>query len=271
MIQAHEIQFEITEQLKERFCKDCKIPITIFKEPYFSARMELLDPYYDSKKKWVIFYNELSKYNCAQDYFEEYNRVKDTAMEAIQSSTAYAFFNGEDMSRYQITHVGLPGKDIYKYSNNGKNFISIDMKKANFSSLQHYSEEKGFIGKNGIFEDAQTWDEFLHKFTDNEHIVNSKYIRQVILGNCNPKRHITYEKYLMDLVLTKLEPTIRGEVVFFSNDEIVLDITHLSKQEQITETDRVTNLCKEIAFPLRVELFTLRKIEGTRGYLKEIY
>ena len=48
---------------------------------------------------------------------------------------------------------------------------------------------------------TKTWEEFISKFTENKHIINSKYIRQVILGNCNPKRHITYEKYLMNEVL----------------------------------------------------------------------
>ena len=37
---------EITKNLKERFCKDCNIPIKIFDEPYFTERLELYDEHF---------------------------------------------------------------------------------------------------------------------------------------------------------------------------------------------------------------------------------
>lgn len=66
---------EISTRSKERFCKDCNIPIRIFQEPYFTDRLTLYDKFYGTIEKWDIFLNELSKYHCEQDYFEEYNRV----------------------------------------------------------------------------------------------------------------------------------------------------------------------------------------------------
>ena len=65
------------------------------------------------------------------------------------------------------------------------------MNKANFSALHNYN--------SNIFNNKNTWEEYVSNFTNNEHIINSKYIRQVVLGNCNPKRCITYEKYLYKL------------------------------------------------------------------------
>ena len=44
------------------------------------------------------------------------------------------------MNQYSIKHVGLPSKDIFKPSNDNKLFISIDMKKANFSALRYYDK-----------------------------------------------------------------------------------------------------------------------------------
>ena len=101
------------------------------------------------------------------------------------------------MNKFTVTHKNLPSKDIFKSSNDGRVFISIDMRKANFSSLKYY----GNCIEKSMFRDTSTWEDFISLFTENKHIVNSKYIRQVILGNCNPKRHITYEKYIMDHVL----------------------------------------------------------------------
>lgn len=254
---------EVSARAKERFCKDCNIPIRLFQEPYFTDRLTLFDKFYGTLEKWNLFLEELQKYNCEQDYFEEYNRVKDAAILNIKNSEAYQRFNSEDMNKYRVTHENLPNKDIFKPTNDGKAFISIDMRKANFSSLHHYSAD--MFGVN-------TWEEFISKFTDNQHIINSKYIRQVILGNCNPKRHITYEKYLMDMVLTSLTETYvsMDRVVFFSNDEIVIDITDMNESEQQLLAFQIGIGMKYMAVPLKVELFVLHKIHGTDGYYKKI-
>lgn len=254
---------EVSTRAKERFCKDCNIPIRLFQEPYFTDRLTLFDKFYGTLEKWNLFLEELQKYNCEQDYFEEYNRVKDSAILSIKESEAYQRFNADDMNKYRVTHENLPNKDIFKPTNDGKSFISIDMRKANFSSLHHYSAD--MFGVN-------TWEEFISKFTDNQHIINSKYIRQVILGNCNPKRHITYEKYLMDILLTNLlEKYIPIErVVFFSNDEIVIDVSEMNKSRQVLLAFNIEQYLKDASPKFKVELFTLYKIHGTDGYYKEI-
>ena len=254
----------VSVRAKERFCKDCNIPIRLFQEPYFTDRLKLFDKFYGTLEKWNIFLEGLQKYHCEQDYFEEYNHVKDAAILSIKNSEAYQKFNEEDMNKYRVTHKNLPNKDIFKPSNDGKLFISIDMRKANFSSLYHYD--------NSMFSGAKTWEEFISKFTENKHIINSKYIRQVILGNCNPKRHITYEKYLMNEVLDVLIKEVGywfDEIVFFSNDEIVIDMDNYAdciRNRNITKS----KLEEYFDFPLNVKLFYLHKINGTDGYYKEI-
>lgn len=255
---------EVSTRVKERFCKDCNIPIRIFQEPYFTDRLTLYDKFYGTLEKWNIFLSELAKYHCEQDYFEEYNRVKDAAILDIKSTEAYQKFNEEDMNKYAVTHKNLPNKDIFKPSNDEKCFISIDMKKANFSSLCHYNAD--------IFGGASFWEEFIGRYTDNQHIINSKYIRQVILGNCNPKRHITYEKYLMDGALTYLTEVFisMDRVVFFSNDEIVVDVSDMDKNKQERIVFAIRNGMKDMPVPLKTEMFILHKIVRTDGYYKEI-
>ena len=255
---------DVSVRAKERFCKDCNIPIRLFQEPYFTDRLKLFDKFSGTLEKWNIFLEGLQKYHCEQDYFEEYNRVKDAAILSIKESEAYKRFNEEDMNKYRVTYENLPNKDIFKPSNDGKLFISIDMRKANFSSLYHYD--------NSMFSGAKTWEAFISKFTEKKHMINSKYMRQVILGNCNPKRHITYEKYLMNEVLDVLIKEVGywfDEIVFFSNDEIVIDMDNYAdciRNRNITKS----KLEEYFDFPLNVELFYLHKINGTDGYYKEI-
>lgn len=256
----------ISNKLKQRFCKDCKIPISVYDEPYFSERLELYDKFYNSKEKWNVFLNEVAKYDCDQDYFEEYNRVKEQAMSSIKESDAFKRFNNEDMNKFSVKYSDLTTKDIYKESNVNKLFISIDMKKANFSALQHYD--------SNMFGDSKTWEDFIGEYTNNKHIINSKYIRQVVLGNCNPRRQVTYEKYLMGEVLSHIEKyNLKDKVVFFSNDEIVFDMS-----EDNVELKLLLYMCKclqedineDLNIPCRVELFKLLNIKGTDGYLKEV-
>lgn len=260
----------ISKKMRERFCKDCNIPIKLFIEPYFTDRLNLFDKYYGSVDKWNLFLKELEKYNNQQDYFEEYNKVKDSAILNIKNSEAYQKFNSDDMNKYRVKHENLPGKDIYKSTNEGKLFISIDMKKANFSSLKYYEYSIG----ESIFGGASTWEDFIKSFTDNKHIIDSKYIRQVILGNCNPRRHITYEKYLMDQVLSCLYDFVdEKRVASFSNDEIVYDMTSASDLNTLKIVKGLIDerLREKFNIPFSVELFTLYKIYGTEGYYKKIF
>jgi hypothetical protein len=177
------------------------------------------------------------------------------------------------MNGFAIKNKQFSNKDIFHPSNIKRTFISIDMKKANFNSLRYYD--------SSIFDEAKTWEDFIRKFTDNEYIVKSKYIREVILGNCNPKRHITYEKYLMDGILTAIlekrtENCIEmrdDDIVFFSNDEIIIDITDMSN-DTIRNVEAIVNdVVSHSELPFTIEKFILRGIfdnETPVGYIKEL-
>lgn len=108
----------------------------------------------------------------------------------------------------------------------------------------------------------------------------NRLVGQVILGNCNPKRHITYEKWIMDQVSSSLENNfimgILELVVFFSNDEIVFDVTLLKENNSMDFAGSILDAIRyfiknTFSVPFRVELFTIHKIDGTDGYYKEIY
>lgn len=222
---------KVDDKIKARFCKDNGLQIGIFEEPYFTERLNLFNRFYPDKNilnNWKTFSIFLSsKYGSNQDYFEEYNRIKDDAINFIKSTEGFIRFNSIDMNQFRCKNTSFSGKDIFHPSNDRRMFLSIDMIKANFTSLSIFDPE--------IFKNAETWEDFIRNFTDMNHIVNSKYIRQVILGNCNPKRHVTYEKYLMDQVLTAMvEIFDPSKIVSFSNDEIVFDIT-----EEYIDTDKM--------------------------------
>lgn len=261
------------EKLKERFCKDYRIPIKLFEEPYFSDRLKLYDNEFHTLDLWNEFNKTLKSFDNEEFYFAHYNNVKDNAIKFIKESPAFAEFNSMDMSKFAVDSrfIHLPHKDIYHSYNIGRTFISIDMKKANFSSLRHYNPD--------IFDNAETWEEFITKFTDVPNIIKSKYIRQVIFGQCNCKRHISYEKYLMSMILDYLiNHTIDiNNVVFFSNDEIILDISNIAPNIRQTVIDTCISTIKyfdeNYHVPYRITIFTLHGVyqdDKNIGYIRKM-
>lgn len=255
---------KLTAKLKEKFCKDMNIPIRVFEEPIFMDRIVLLDSQYNTVALLKGFEACLESYAYEQDFFEDYNKVKESAIAFILGTDGYKRFNEQDMTVFNCVNTDYPSKDIFKETFVGREFISVDMKKANFTALRHYSSD--------IVGDAKTYEEFMSRFTSNLHLQKSKYIRQVIFGTCNPRRQVTYEKHLMDKVLTSiLCLTKKSQIVYFATDEIVIDITDTDPAEKdhyVQDLHALASIFGEHGVTLSLEQFTLRKIEGTDGYMK---
>lgn len=252
---------ELTNDLRRRFCKECGVPINIFAEPYFSDRVDLYDRIMGTKKKWMTFLESLSRYNTEQDFYEDYNKTKERAIDYLQNNPGFETFREEDMNRFKVKNNIYSSRDVYKEPNNGLWFFSIDMVKANYTALRFYDPS--------IFNHTNTWEEFLSQFTDNQHFIESKYMRQVIMGALSPGRQTTYEKYLMDQLVTKLVEAGYGEQIeCFTNDEIVIRIDSVSDPESLK---KLIVPFLESGINLRSTLFLLEKNIGLSGYKLNIY
>ena len=260
---------EITNSLKNRFCKDTKINIEVLQEPYFSKRLELYDNQFNVIEKYKSFLDILSNFESEQDYFEYYNSTKEKIINHLKNSEGIKNLIKADFKKFQIPNTGITQKHIFKESNVGKALLSIDMVKANFSSLKHY--DKSIFKVDSTL--CNTYEEFVRQFTEYEYIINSKYIRQVVFGTVNPKRQVMYEKYLMYKILLLIEEVLRADQVDlldialnFSNDEIVIDVTNLDEKLLENLKDKIVN--NELNLPLKLEQYVLGKIQDTDGYAK---
>ena len=252
----------MTDKLKQRFCKDMNLSIQLFNEPYFENRVKLLGKY----EQWQDF-NELLKErfnNNEEAFLAEYNALKDEIINYIKESEAFNKLNSIDMNEFAVK-TNIRQSDVYKMPNVGKGFMSIDMRRANFSSLVTFGKNT-----NTYFFNSCNWQEFMSKFTGIKYFMDSKYIRQVVFGNCNPKRQVGYEKYLMfNQVLT---PLVKEGLISESNiyslcsDEIIIDTAELT-DATIRNIDKFT---KTVSFPLKTQVYVLGKIEGTDAFIKNI-
>lgn len=254
---------KITPKLRERFCKDMNLPIKTFDKELFMQRLELCDKQYDCINKYCNFLKLVNKIGSEQDYFETYNKLKDDVINYLKDNEKMMYFSKEeDMNKFQVTHKGFPTKDIYKPTNEGKPFLSFDMKKGNFTALKHYSPE--------IFPNCSSYEDFIGNFTDEDYFKQSKYIRQVIFGNINPRRQTTYEHYLMDKVLDDALKIFKEEdIAFFSTDEIVVSLENYNPEEVLDKIKEIVDKNVKEGINIRGEIFDLHKIEGIPGYIKE--
>ena len=253
----------ITEKLNKRFCKDNNLSINVYKEPYFTSRLKLYGCY-DDYQDFVKMIEEKFSGN-EESYFAYYNEVKDKIIDYIKNSATYKYLQTADMSalNYRGTTItsDYPDREVYKENLIGKSFISIDMCKANYTALVAYGmqTELPFVPDEIGF----NYYKFIKQFTDNTHIINSKYIRQVVFGNCNPKRQIHFEKCMMLNLLERLihSKSINKEDIYSVRaDEIIIDGFNPGLIHMLITTE----------FPVSFEYFKLGRIYGTSGYIKNI-
>lgn len=245
--------------LKKRFCKDCNLPIAVFDNPYFYERLCTLDVLEDCINKFDLFCEELEQFNSEQDYFEYYNESKEPIIEYIKNSPEYDRFINESFKCDFVANK----RNLYVQENDGRGFISIDMQKANFSAMKHYSSE--------LFFDDETWEEFVCRFAYSQHIISSKYIRQVVFGTCNPKKQIQYEHYLMNILCEHIIKELPDISIYsLGVDEIIISIPDGGCGFSLNKLKSVVNSCRDgIGLLVRIDAFTLNDINV--GWIKTYY
>ena len=246
-------------ELAKRFISDYKLPIPLINRDYFFYHLGLYQNDYNS----LGYYFELidiigEKYggDCNK-FLEDYYNVRDKIITNVIESEAFHKFNTMDMNVFTIKdRPNITSNNIYNNDNIGKFFISIDLKKANFQTLRN-------IDKDIVF-GADTYEDFIGKFTDLDYVKTSKYTREVIFGRCNPKRHITAEKYFITQIYKKVIeefPYLADKCVSLSNDEMIFNVDFLQYKDKLTcftLREHIEKIAKEIGFDVHVEFFHLR-------------
>lgn len=247
------------KKLKKRFCKDFDVRIQVFDEPIFSDRLKL----FSASEKYAEFCNFINQLGDPSKYFDICESVQRKAIEFIQNSEAYRNLMQGDSTGYSLgSNVSsLRSSEVYRVENCGKVLISIDLVKANFSSLVYHSK---MSGKN--FFDSYDYGKFLGQFTEYEMLKESKYIRQVIFGNCSTKRQSIIQRFMVaEVYSTLLNYNLieKEDVLTLLTDELVLDISDSARRANVIEFLKGFN-----AFPIRVSEFVLEKLENVKGFKK---
>lgn len=210
--------------LANRFISDYKLPIPkIFSIGQFAHYLHLCEKDYKALTKYRDLINLIDERfdGDSNRFLKEYYDKREEIIQAILTNPVFLEFNNMDMNRFAIKDApkNITSKNIYNCEGVNKIYLSIDLKKANFQALKYVNPE--------IIFNKDNYEDFIGMFTDLNYIKESKYTRQVIFGKCNPKRHITVEKYIINEIRKyideKLFENIDINLISLSNDEIVYE------------------------------------------------
>ena len=265
--------------LRRRFVKDFNLPINLIDSPYFEYYMDRYD--FFPREDWDKLLNLIdTEYNGNIDkWLENYAQIRDNIITSIETSDAFKEFNSADMKMWKTPTFSVGDLNIYNNTNTGRYFISIDLKKANFQALKHFNPD--------IVKNCDTYEDLMSYFGGDDYFKKSKYTRQVIFGKLNPKRTITYEKYLIGKIFTNPNNFIfkhlynKCNLVTVKSDEIVFEIDDHAVLREIDKT--ILNVLKteiksNVGLDVSVEVFYLNRIvcenhNGTTvdGYIRDFY
>lgn len=255
----------MTTDIKKRYCTDMKVPVGVFDDDeLFFDRLQLMGKL-DDFNQYAEMINRLGE----QEYFRLYGETKENAIKFIKSTSTYEELNKDDMNKYSIREDlrGLPNNDIYNKERVGDRFISIDMIKGCFNVFVTYSK---MLGEERLFNNGKhNYYKFIDQFTDEQHIKESKYIRQVIFGNCNPRRQTTLEKYFTAKLLCGLLDNgyiRKQDIVALHHDEIIISVNDFT----IPNIRYIKGEMSLTSVPFSYQLFDIWQLKGTHAFLKNV-
>lgn len=252
---------ELSKEVKNRFIKDYKLPISIVEEPNFSYSIEILDSLYNTKEKLNNLKNLISNIG-EEEFFKLSSKVINNIIDTISKTSVYETLSNDLLKEYP-NKVNVSSRDIYSIQNVGKYFLSFDLVKANFQALKKYSKELVLYAEN--------YEELVSKFTNEKYFIESKQIRQVVFGNLLPKKQQIIQKNIISSVILDLVQNTTLELNDFINATADEFIVIRDTKEELEKLYKEINdyLIKEQYNGYRLETFLLNNIDNRKLFVKE--
>lgn len=206
-MEADNTRYYLNIDLLHRFVNDFKVPIeSVNPDTFVSVLKWNLDDTYIRQFKEVCEAISVDYDGNVTAFLDDYYYAREKLIKAVKDNPEYINISknySKDYVQPCDELLARKHKNVYNNENAGKWFISIDIKEANFNALR-------FINP-AIFDNAPEYSVWVYnilkddpRFTNSFFWINyffeSKYSRQVIFGQCNPKFHINVEQRMMNMI-----------------------------------------------------------------------
>lgn len=232
------------ETFVRKFFKDNALPFPVARENMLSY-YATIEGYHTVEDDFNDYINKVETVGYSE-YIASKDKVEEELLLEIQSNERY-----KELTNQKIEPLKLPvpvSRDLYLESNCNKSLLSIDMKNANFTILNLM----------GVVP-THDWSSWVSKFTDEEELVNSKMLRQRVLGKLSNKRIENLMRNEMIRGAQSVTDILSiDRIVVLNKDEVVYDVTGLDVEVDVLLKSFTNSKAEE---------FKLTKL--TYGWVKE--
>lgn len=251
----------LSDTIKRRFIRDFKLPVPVIEEPHFSHYLGLSNKTHKSFELLTLLSESLSEHGSEEAFFTFRDNVLKRMKSDIMATSAWKEFEQEKIVLNLDQGKDWQKDTLYQPDFAGFDYISLDMKKANFQALRFVNAE--------LVLHANTYEELLSRYTDNEYLHRSKMFRQVFFGALLPKKQVRIQRYLMFRVYEALKDAglDMKQVYSANNDELIVRV--LNKDER--------NIAEKVQYlmtgdvDLSIEHFHLEQVHPVKSFFAKRY
>lgn len=263
------------------FCKNMNLPIPWCSVNTIDYYLEVLDKYYDNCIEKFELFKEENKNGI--DISQEMKIVTTKVVNYLKTCIEKRNIKEHELLK-NLKSGDKHKSPIYNGNNYGKNFVSFDIKKANFTSLRYFFPEifNPDITNLEYKPDSNklcSWYEFISQFTKSEFIRNCKRTREVIFGMsgfsklvARLQEHIINEFYLYLCKNSKY--FAKTKFCYKKGDELIFELPNNIENinnNLIKEINELTQNYPNFDETFHLEIFELIKIEKTKFCYKKFY
>ena len=169
---------------------------------------EAFDQMFNTKEKWNLFLSE--RRDDGMKIRKEITDVRERICRAIRADPSYA--------AYQKLRLRGQGNrirgDVYHHGSDGKHFVSIDIKSANFTCMKLICPTL-FANENG---EPMSWHDYVRTLTDSEFIAQSKIFREIVFGKLGFAKGANV---LQEAIMERVDQVLRAEIPKTFNDDSI--------------------------------------------------
>jgi hypothetical protein len=161
---------------------------------------DVFDPMFGTKAKWALFLSERRDDGMAVR--KEIVTTREKICRAIRDSPNYRAYQKLRL-RGQSNRIR---GDVYHHGSDGKTFVSLDIKSANFTCARLICPEL-FTGSGGS---PMSWGDFVRTLTDSEFVAQSKIFREIVFGKLG---FCKGANVLQEAIMEKVDQVLKSNAV----------------------------------------------------------
>jgi len=245
------MSIRITNSIKRRFIKDFSLPITIVEDEYFFYYLKVYEETLKSLTLWKEFNVYLEQFDSEESFFKHCYSFQNRKIKEVKDNEKFELFLNYKPKEKDVRTFNeyVRKKNIFRREFLDVDYISIDLKKANYQTFIY----------SGM--DLPCFNDFMEQ---DWYFTSSKYSRQVIFGQLEPKKQSSIQKEIIGRILGLLINSGNVDnIVSVNNDEIILKDLTLDYIDNIFDFYIKRTIEK-------FKLISLQDHKGTDYFIKEL-